>query len=164
MSYAMRAGLARIAVYLEKNTIIATGLALLLLGAAFHPAMAQDAPARTEVPELALELNALQPSERGCRVTFLVSNTLGKELSQVAFELALFTKAGMISRLTVVDFKDLPAGKTKVRQYDLPSLDCADVGRILVNNTTECAGEGIEADACIRHLKTKTGTEVTFGS
>jgi len=164
MSYATRAGLDRIAAHLEKSTMIVAGLALSFLSAAFSPAQAQDAPAQTEAPELALELNALQPSERGCRVTFLVSNALGKELSQVAFELALFTKAGMISRLTVVDFKDLPVGKTKVRQYDLPSLNCADVGRILVNNTTECAGDGVEADACIRHLKTKTGTEVTFGS
>src|SRR5690606_39648754 len=107
-----------------------------------------------EAGELALGLNWVQPGGRGGRVAFRVSNALGKELSQVAFELALFTKAGMISRLTVVDFKDLPVGKTKVRQYDLPSLNCADVGRILVNNTTECAGDGVEADACIRHLKT----------
>src|SRR5690606_3274290 len=111
-----------------------------------------------------LELNALQPRERGCRVTVLVSNDLGKELSHVAFELALFTKAVMIPRLTEVDFNDLPGGKTKVRIYEFIMPDCNDVGRVLVNNTSQCVGDGVEADACIRQLKTKTATEVTFGS
>lgn len=126
----------------------------------------QDAPASApvETPVLTLELNALQPSERGCRFTFVASNTLGSEVSQVAFELALFTKAGMISRLTIVDFKELPDGKTKVRQFDFPNMDCADIGRVLVNDATQCVGDGIEPGACIRNLKTQTGTEVTFGS
>lgn len=113
---------------------------------------------------LTLELNALQPSERGCRFTFVATNELGNEVSQVAFELALFDKAGMISRLTIVDFKELPQGKTKVRQFDFPSVDCADLGRVLVNDATQCVGENVEAQACIRNLKTKTGTDVVFGS
>ena len=41
-------------------------------------AIAQDtAPA----PSLALELNALQPVEAGCRVTILATNTLGSALT-----------------------------------------------------------------------------------
>lgn len=163
MSYAMRAVAILKSFHRSKKNMIAAASGLSLLAAGL-PAAAQDASPQASATNLSLELNALQPSERGCRVTFLVSNELGKELSQVAFELALFTKAGMISRLTVVDFKDLPVGKTKVRQYDLPKLDCNDVGRVLVNNTTQCVGNGVEADACIRLLKTKTATEVTFGS
>lgn len=164
MSHAMRAAaILKRAVRSKKRMMIAAA-AVSLLSAGMLPAVAQDAAPQASANSLSLELNALQPSERGCRVTFLVSNELGKELSQVAFELALFTKAGMISRLTVVDFKELPVGKTKVRQYDLPKLDCNDVGRVLVNNTTQCVGDGVEADACIRQLKTKTATEVTFGS
>lgn len=97
-------------------------------------------------------------------MTFLVTNSLGNDLRQATFELALFTKAGMISRMTVVDFKDLPIRKTKVRQYDLSNLQCDDVGRVLVNTSTACTGDGLEADACIRHLKTETGTGVIFGS
>jgi hypothetical protein len=165
MSHAMRAAaILKRAVRSKKNMMIAAAAGVSLLSAGVLPAAAQDAAPQASEKSLSLELNALQPSERGCRVTFLVSNELGHELSQVAFELALFTKAGMISRLTVVDFKELPIGKTKVRQYDLPKLDCNDVGRVLVNNTTQCVGDGIEADACIRELKTKTATEVTFGS
>lgn len=115
------------------------------------------------VPSLLLELNALQASDRGCRFAFLATNNLGAELSAAAFELALFDKAGMLSRLTIIDFKDLPHGKSKVRQFDFSGVDCAGVGRVLVNDATECAGEGVDPKACIRGLKTETRSDVAFG-
>lgn len=160
-SAAFIAGRAQRAFRGGRNAVLALALPFALGGV---PASAQSTTDATTAMELTLELNALQPVERGCRFTFMVSNGLGKEISQVAFEIALFTKAGMISRLTIVDFKDLPAGKTKVRQFDFRDIDCADVGRVLVNDATQCVGNGVEADACIRHLNTRTGTEVVFGS
>ena len=162
MPYATHiAGFARRAFRFHGNAALALALALPV---AFGGVSAGAQPADAAATEITLELNALQPTDRGCRFTFLVSNDLDKEISQVAFELALFTKAGMISRLTIVDFKDLPVGKTKVRQFDFPGVDCADIGRVLVNNATQCAGDRVEADTCIRHLNTRTGTEVVFGS
>lgn len=124
------------------------------------PVRAQEAE---QSPSLKVELNALQPSERGCRFTFVVTNRLGGELASAAFELVLFDKAGMVSRITIVDFKDLPEGKTKVRQFDFSGIDCNNLGRILVNDATECAGTGVEPKACIRHLQTETRTEAVFG-
>ncbi|MET3579628.1 hypothetical protein ABID19_002659 [Mesorhizobium robiniae] len=124
------------------------------------PAWAQEsAPA----PGLTLELNGAQPSDKGCRLTFVVNNTLGADLSKAAFEIALFNEAGVVDRLTVLDFKDLPAGKTKVTRFDLAGADCAKVSRVLINSATECAGTGIEPDACMRKLKTETKTGIAFG-
>jgi hypothetical protein len=136
-------------------------LALAVSGSA---AMAQDAPAAAgSGPSLRVELNALQPSDRGCRFTFIATNQLGSELKSVGLELVLFNKAGMVSRITIVDFKDLPEGKTKVRQFDFSGVQCADLGRVLVNDTTDCAGDGIEPKACIRYLETETRAETEFG-
>ena len=118
---------------------------------------------QAKAPALTIELNALQPSERGCRFTFIATNNLGAELTKAAFELVLFDTEGKVSRLTVVDFKDLPQGKTKVRQFDFAGLDCAKVGRVLVNDSTECAGPGVDSKACIQRLETKTLTEAVFG-
>lgn len=125
-------------------------------------ASAQETPAATD-PSLTIELNALQASDRGCRFTFVVTNRLVAELSNAAFELVLFDQAGMVSRITVVDFKDLPEGKTKVRQFDFSGIDCAKLGRILVNDATQCAGTGIEPKACVRYLKTLNRSEAEFG-
>ncbi|RWM11089.1 hypothetical protein [Mesorhizobium sp.] len=131
------------------------------------PAWAQSAPAPAsgpaQGPALSLELNAAQPSEKGCRLTFVVNNALGADLSKAAFEIALFNEAGVVDRLAVLDFKDLPAGKTKVARFDLAGADCGRLSRVLINSATECAGSGVEPAACMRALKTSTKTAIAFG-
>lgn len=114
-------------------------------------------------PALSLELNAVQQSQKGCRLTFVVANRLGADLSKAAFEIALFDPAGVVDTLTVLDFKELPAEKTKVTRFDLPGLDCAKISRVLVNRATECAGEGIEPSACMRQLAPSTKSNIVFG-
>ncbi|WP_214470530.1 hypothetical protein [Mesorhizobium sp. dw_380] len=140
---------------------------LRLLTSAFAMSLAM-VPAWAEgpapVPALTLELNAAQPSDKGCRLTFLVNNDLGADLSKAAFEIALFNEAGVVDRLTVLDFKDLPAGKTKVTRFDLTGTDCAKVSRVLINSATECTGTGVEPNACMRKLKTATKTSIAFGA
>ena len=89
-----------------------------LLAAIFTCAVASTALAQDAKPALQLELNAVQPSEKGCRLTFVVKNNLGAELSRAAFEVALFNELGVVDRLTVLDFKELPAGKTKVTRFN----------------------------------------------
>lgn len=136
---------------------------------AMVPAWAQSAPAPApnpvsgpaQGPVLNLELNAAQPSDKGCRLTFVVSNALGANLSKAAFEIALFDEAGVVDRLTVLDFKDLPAGKTKVTRFDLAGADCGKLSRVLINSATEC--DGVEPAACMRALKTSTRTSIAFG-
>ena len=138
---------------------------------AMAPAWARSAPAPAanpasgpaQGPVLSLELNAAQPSDKGCRLTFVASNALGAGLSKAAFEIALFNEAGVVDRLTVLDFKDLPAGKTKVTRFDLAGADCGKLSRVLINSATECAGDGVEPTACMRALKTLTKTAIAFG-
>lgn len=133
-------------------------LAVVLACAAASTASAQDAK-----PALALELNAVQPSEKGCRLTFVVANKLGAELSRAAFEVALFNDLGVVDRLTVLDFKELPAGKTKVTRFELANTDCTKVTRVLINNATECQGDGVEPTACMRQLSTSSKAGIEFG-
>lgn len=135
-----------------------TILAAALLAAA-SPVSAQDAAA----PALVLELNGAQPSDKGCRLTFVVTNNLGAELTKAAFEIALFNEAGVVDRLTVLDFNELPAGKTKVARFDLAGTDCAKVTRVLVNHATECAGAGVDPKACLARLKPETKSTIVFG-
>lgn len=146
------------------SRLAAMALAALAVAAPFGIASAQDAAPESKTTELAVELNSLQPTSSGCRFTFMVKNDLGGELTSAAFELVLFDKAGMVSRMTIVDFKDLPNGKTKVRQFDFSGVDCAKLGRVLINDATECKGEGIDPRACIRSLSTESRTEATLGT
>ena len=126
------------------------------------PAGAQEA-AKSAAPALVLELNGAQPSDKGCRLTFVVTNDLGAELTKAAFEIALFNEAGVVDRLTVLDFNELPAGKTKVARFDLAGTDCARISRVLVNLATECTGVGIDPKACLAQLKPETKSTIVFG-
>ena len=149
--------------------------AILALPLATVPAVAQDA---TPEPSLTLDLNALQPSDKGgCRLTFVVTNNLPTpvdraaeetesptvDASRAAYEMALFDKQGVVDRLTVLDFKDMPAGKTKVSRFDLAGTDCAGISRVLINDATGCTGEGTDAKACMTSLKTTSTSGVQFG-
>jgi hypothetical protein len=121
------------------------------LATAAAPAAAQqEAGARS----LDIELNALQPSEGGCRLSFLATNGLGADIAGVSFETVLFDAAGLVERMSVLDFKEVPAGKTRVRQFDLAGADCGDVSRVLINDARSCDWGGLEPGDCARRLRT----------
>ena len=134
----------------------ATQLGLAMLCA---PTLAQDAAA----PALTLELNALQASAAGCRISFLATNQLGGQLDRAAVELALFDTAGAIERIVTLDFKDLSNGKTKVLQFQLTGLQCDNLGRVLVNDVSACEGAISPASICLDALQTSTRLDITFG-
>lgn len=124
------------------------------------PALAQE----TTAPQLLLELNAAQPSEKGCRITFLATNELGGTLDRASVEMALFTIGGAIERIVTLDFKGLTEGKTKVLQFELANLDCANLGRVLINDITACQGDGLAAEACLAGLVPSARPEtIAFG-
>ena len=135
----------------------ATGMILLVGGIA--PVAAQDGDAA-----LKIELNGLEQVDKACRMTFVVENALAVTITKAVFEVALFDAKGLVERLMVLDFRDLPKGRTRVRQFDAADTSCGAVSRILVNDATECAGEGLDPGACIAALTTSTTTQTKFGS
>jgi hypothetical protein len=141
--------------------VIANAAAALLFAAAATAQAQTETAGQNNV--LSLELNAAEPSEKGCRLTFVVNNGLAADIKSASFELVLFDKAGVVDRITALGFKEMPEGKTKVSRFDLSGVDCDKLGRVLVNSVTECAGEGIEPEACSRQLKTSTRTGIEFG-
>lgn len=136
---------------------------LVLTSLAAVPLAPASAQTTAPVPHVLLDLNVLQPSEGGCRLTFVVANNLATPIDRAAFEMALFDKAGVVDRLTVLDFKSLPSGKTKVSRFDLKGVDCANVSRVLINDATECSGAGTPPDACLSALETRSTSGISFG-
>ena len=133
--------------------------ALALVLAFSAPALAQE----TAPLSLHLELNALQPTEKGCRLTFLATNQLRAPLDRAAIETALFDADGAIDRIVNLDFKGLTDGKTKVLQFELADLPCDGIGRVLINTVSACEGTGLVPTACLDNLKTTTRPSITFG-
>lgn len=134
-------------------------LSLIALGLSAGTAWSQEPqPAKG----LQVELNAVKPSERGCVFTFVIGNQMDKSVANAKFEFVLFNGTGTVERMIVLDFRDLPQGKTKVRQFDLPGTQCDNVKRILINDSPACEGEGLTAGACMTGIVTRSNTPVGF--
>lgn len=121
-------------------------LAVLFAGSVPVVALAQsteDAPSR-----LFLELNAVQDVAEACRLTFLVRNETGQSIDQAVFETVIFDKSGGVVSLSLFDFRDLPADRPRVRQFELPKMACGTLGQALINGASTCVVDGAESGVC----------------
>ncbi len=110
-------------------------------------------------PSLSIDLNATQQLEQACRLVFVATNKIGTSIDEMSFETVLFDTAGTVDRFALFDFKDLPVGKTRVRQFDLPETRCSDIGRILINGSASCKGQSFKGTECMDHLDLKSSSK-----
>lgn len=108
---------------------------------------------------LTIELNTVQQDQNRCRLVFVASNSTGKTIDELSLETVLFNASGSFLRLTLFDFKSLPAGKPRVRQFAIPDTQCADLGRILINGTAQCVVGGAASKLCDDTLNLKSKTK-----
>lgn len=128
------------------------------LGLALTPAAAEDTQ---PLPELSLQLNTVQQLEDNtCRMIFVAVNNVGEDISAFTTETVLFEASGAVSNFTLFDFRDLPAGKTRVRQFDLPETECGTIKRILINGSATCTISDGESSICMDKLTTQSSTGV----
>ena len=150
------------------KTILALAISGLFAAASSIPASAQDANAAAApasaapaaAHKLDVELNALAPSQKGCMMTFVAENDMATPISKISFELAFFNDKNAVDRVTVLDFRDLPLRKKRVRQFDMPGVKCEAVSRIIINDTPVC--DGPAAGECKAALTTRSQTSVPF--
>lgn len=120
------------------------------------PSFSQDA----QGAHISIELNALEPIEGACRISFLVQNGHPTDIEQAVYEAVLFDTEGRVDRLTLFDFGALPSARPRVRQFTLTGLACAGLGRLLVNGAETCTGDGLPAAACTDGLELRSRTDV----
>jgi len=124
------------------------------------PAAAQQATPAPVSAKLNVELNALASSTKGCMMTFVAENDMATPISKISFELAFFNDKNAVDKVTVLDFRDLPVGKKRVRQFDMPNIKCEAVTRIIINDTPVC--DGPAAGECKGALTTRSQIAVPF--
>ncbi|MEX0284732.1 MAG: hypothetical protein AB3N23_08985 [Paracoccaceae bacterium] len=115
---------------------------------------------QTAMPGVSIELSAADDVDGACRMSFLIINGHGKDIEQAVYEIVLFSGAGGVAQLTLLDFRDLPASRPRVRQFQFDGLACADIPRVLINGSETCTG--VAEGGCINNLilTTRTGTEL----
>ncbi len=112
---------------------------------------------------LALELNTATDVDNGCRLTYVVNNNVGTPLLKTSYEVVVFNKEGKVSRFLVLDFGQLPVGKTRVFRFDVAQQKCGDISRLLINDIDQCETEAGKSDTCLSQLKSESRTEIDFG-
>ncbi|NDW06100.1 hypothetical protein [Jiella pacifica] len=111
---------------------------------------------------LGLELNNAVDDAGLCRLSYVAVNDTGQPLAKVSYDVVVFDQNGQVSQFLVLQFGQLPAGKTKVVQFDLADQPCAGISRILVNDIAECETSQGSAGICMEALRPTSRTAITF--
>lgn len=119
-------------------------LGALLAVATITPTLADD---------MQVELNALENTENRCRMTFVIENKGKTTLESLKLDLVLFNNEGAVYRRMLVDMAPVRAAKTLVKTF-VTDGDCAQMGKVLVNEVTACTPG--DAAACTDQLALKS--------
>ena len=122
--------------------------------------LAAVAQSDTPPPSLMIELNTLQDVGAACRLTFVVENHTGAGIETASFETVIFDQSGAVHSLSLFTFRDLPADRPRVRQFDLPGIGCDVVGKALINGANSCVVDGADSPVCHDALTLSSRTDV----
>ena len=164
--------LARMSAYLGSSVLLAAGLTLGGAGALAQETGPATQDAATSAAEaaaqpaadsrLGLELNNAVDEAGLCRLSYVAVNDTGQPLAKVSYDVVVFDQKGQVAQFLVLQFGQLPAGKTKVVQFDLADQPCAGISRILVNDVAECETSQGNAAICMDALSPTSRTAITF--
>lgn len=121
------------------------------------PVLAQDGT-------LNIELNQAADNGGACRMTYVITNATGVEVSTASYEMAVYGKDGAVNKLVVLDFGKLVPSHTQVVQFDLPDTGCKDISRISVNDPAVACdvAAGGSPSLCTDKRSLQTKTAIAF--
>lgn len=131
-----------------------TGAVLGATAGLTQPVFAQD----TNAASISVELSSAESLETGCRLSFFAQNSTETDLTHVVFEAVLFDADGRVAQMTLLDFKDLPTNRPRVRQFQFGGKSCGDISRILINGAATC--EGGDASVCATGLSVSSRADM----
>lgn len=135
--------------------VTVTVVLFIVLGAGAPAAGAQS-------DELRIELNRLEKRAAGCRVHLVLENTSPRAYTSYRLDLVVFGADGVIARRLALETAPLRASKTMVKEFELIDLTCKQVGRILLNDVSQCEFVGGQSDDCIAATRVSSRGAVPF--
>jgi len=112
------------------------------------------------VETIAIQLNEAATVGDACRLTFVFRNELPNTVEALGLDLVLFDRSEGVSGYAAVDVGALPAGKTRVRQYDVAKGDCSEIVRVLLNDVRACEIEAGTDRDCLPLLSLSSRSEI----
>lgn len=121
---------------------------------------AVTATAAATAPAIAVELNKLEPVEKGCRVYTVVDNSGQTVFQTLKLDLILFHTDGVIGRRLMLDLGPLKGSKKTVKMFDLDGTPCDKIGSFLVHDIMECKSATGPIENCLDAITLKSLSNV----
>ena len=142
----------------------AIGSVLMLLAT---PALADDGcPGGVAGCELSdaiqIELNRLEPAGEACRPNLVLVNGTDLMLSEFRLDMVMFDVDGIVADRLAVDASPLLPGNTNLIVFEVPSMACEGIGRVLINAVIACAGGPEVPGACLGLIEPSSRTDVAL--
>jgi len=139
------------------RTVFVIAVGFLLIGPA--PGRAQETTTSQD-SSISLELNKLEPSDKGCRAYVVVSNPSSTAYDAFKLDLVMFQTDGVIGRRFALDLAPLRPSKRAVKLFELDDTKCTDIGSFLINDVLECRSDAGVVDDCLARMKVNSLTKV----
>lgn len=107
-------------------------------------------------PGVSLELNKLEPDEKGCRTSLVLNNTTDHTYQSFAPEIYLFQADGVIAKRLTINLAPIKPQKKTVKIFTLDGVACDKIGSLLINDIVECKNEAGPQPDCLDHLTTSS--------
>lgn len=138
----------------------AAAVALVLGGSVAVAQGASTQAANTQAGSpLSIELNKLEPIDKGCRAYVVIDNTSATEYEAIKLDLFMFRTDGVIGRRFAIDVAPLKGSKRTVKLFDLAGAVCTEVGSFLINEVLECKAGGAQVPDCLARITPSSRAE-----
>jgi hypothetical protein len=114
--------------------------------------------AASENDNLSIELNKLEPMDKGCRAVLVVNNQTETAYSALKLDLVMF-EGGVFARRVALDLAPVRAEKRSVKLFELDGLSCDKISEFLINDVMECKTSAGFSDNCLKHLEVSSLTK-----
>ncbi|HJO68382.1 MAG TPA: hypothetical protein QF804_01710 [Rhodospirillales bacterium] len=127
------------------------------------PIVATVAARAQPAPELlSIELNALNQNAAACQVYVVIDNVSEVAFAKFSTDLVLFDNDGLILKRLTTDFGRLRPNKIHVMSFVVDPLECAAVGRVVLNDVIDCEHDGSAGVDCIDAIRLSHRGDVGF--
>jgi len=97
-----------------------------------------------------------------CRLHFLLTNETDTAFSSFRIQIAFFDRSGGFVNSAAADFLKVRPRKTILRFFDVPTLRCAEIGKVLLNDAAACDAEDGPVADCVEMIAPTHRTEMRF--
>jgi hypothetical protein len=116
--------------------------------------------ATAEAASTTIELNKLEPADKGCRAYMVVNNATDTNYQSFKIDLVLFQTDGVIGRRFSIELAPLRPKKKSVKLFEIDGIVCDMIGSLLINDVMECKADAGLVPNCLESLKTSTLTNI----